>query len=79
MSYSWQRGEVALGKSWEFFKGEWRKKFSMYATWVGLNPSMVSVSWYEFLDAWSDLLLSGRAELEGFPYVVWAGEVQEAF
>lgn len=79
MSYSWRRGEVALGKSWEFFKREWRKKFSTFATWVGLNPSTVSVSWYEFLDAWGDLLLSGRAELGGFLYVVWAGEVQEAF
>jgi hypothetical protein len=60
-------------------KGEWRKKFPTYATWVGLNPSTVSVSWYEFLDAWGDLLLSGRAELGGLLYVVWAGKVQEAF
>lgn len=79
MSYSWRRGELALGKSWSFFVREWRKKFSLYATWVGVNPSTDCVSWYEFLDVWGDLLLSGRAELGGFPYVVWAGEVQEAF
>ena len=75
-----RRGELVLGQSWSFFVREWRKKFSLYATWVGVNPSTDCVSWYEFLDAWGDLLLiSGRAELGGFPYVVWAGEVQEAF
>jgi hypothetical protein len=79
MSYSWRRGEVALGKSWEYFKSEWRKKFSVYSTWCGLNPSTVSVTWYEFLDAWGELLLTGRTELAGFPYVVWEGVVQEMF
>ena len=74
-----RRGELVLGKSWSFFVREWRKKFSLYATWVGVNPSTGCISWYEFLDAWGDLLLSGRAELGGFPYVVWVGEVQEVF
>jgi hypothetical protein len=58
-SYSWKKLGLAIGTAWEFFKRELRQ-FSPESTWIGENPSCVTVDRQTLFRAWEFLLMSGE-------------------
>jgi len=58
-SYSWRKLGVTLGRSWDIFKREARR-YSEISTWLGLNPSVVTIEREEMFLLWEELLRAGE-------------------
>jgi hypothetical protein len=78
ISWSWKRSRFAIGKAWAFMVKAYRAR-SKFATWSGVNPGLVDVTFDDLLVAWQELLSEGTTVLGETLFSVRNREIVELF